>query len=89
MGLRCRKGDMAIVLDPRHTAYGWIVTVLEIYPLARFRGRGLIQDIWEIEHENLSKDSSLPWGCEDKHLLPIRPGDLHETEESEKEIQNA
>ncbi|SCX93593.1 hypothetical protein SAMN05216420_101382 [Nitrosospira sp. Nl5] len=88
MALRCKKGDMAIVLDPEHSAYGWIVDVVYFHRLALLLNTSaekweVCRDVWVIEHANLSKKC----GCEDKYLLPIRPGDLNETEETEKKLE--
>lgn len=75
---------MAIVLDHRHKAYGWIVKVSHIYEKGFFIGYRATSNIWEIQHDNLNIDGDVPWGCEDKYLLPIRPGDLQEHDETEK-----
>lgn len=90
MSLRCRKGDLAMLL--RGFCSGRFVTVKKFVGMASAESfeTGKLewcQDLWEVEVPWLS----LPAGVErvvasDKDLLPIRPGDLRETEEAKKEI---
>lgn len=90
MILRCREGDMAIVLDPLHQAYGCLVDVKEFlgnitpHCVKTGKDRRLI-NAWHIDHERLPITSI--WVCQDRHLLPIRPGDLDEIEETENDRQ--
>ncbi|SEO78357.1 hypothetical protein [Nitrosovibrio sp. Nv6] len=83
--LRCRKGDLAIVLEGK-----WLGRVVEV---GEFIGSAMLSqvlhhDLWLISHKG--KDRHPAFGylyCqEDRYLLPIRPRDLKEVEEAEKEL---
>jgi len=72
--MRCRKGDMAIIIKGAYS--GYVVDALKFigvslganFPLEGAHREGI---------KNIAAD---------KNLLPIRPVDLHETEESEREL---
>jgi hypothetical protein len=79
MSLRCRKGDLAIIVRGRRV--GHVVTVTDYYRFTPEYGHE-----WKIE-------TSFPlpllcdfWFCPDSWLLPIRPSDLQETNETEREV---
>lgn len=92
MSLRCKKDDMAMILKGPYS--GHFVTVKE------FMGRTLVwrlstqmyemhDNLWDIEAPSIPLDPGMRTHCmPDAWLLPIRPGDLQETEEKEKEILN-
>jgi len=76
---RCRKGDLAIVLVG--LSAGQIVDVVEHYPEAIMQDGEVMFDVWHIKHQ--TDDPRVNYFREDKYLLPIRPGDLEETETDE------
>jgi hypothetical protein len=76
---------MAIVIaSPNESTLGWIVKIKE-YLGDSYAG---YRNVWWVEAEN-----NIPplgrWIGSDSWLLPIRPGDLQETDEAEREIENA
>lgn len=85
--LRCKKGDLAIVLKSATGKEGMIVEV------GRYFGRvevdnfaGSMEQAWQVIHS--SHSPRFEYFSEDKDLLPIRPDELNETEETEKELIN-
>ena len=79
MGLRCKKGDLAMVIYGNRNL-GAMVKVLE--PSATYLNTWRIS----VKDERLNPVTGCHWVAEDRNLLPIRPGDLKETEETEKEM---
>lgn len=80
MGLRCKKGDIAIVTSGDRA--GTIVDVI------KFIGEAVdirYSDGWHISHRGESRDPSngLKWICSDSAMRPIRPDELKEEEEKE------
>ena len=76
--LRCRKGDLAIRLDNEYS--GQIVEVGEYHgtvDFPKFGGKEIF-DAWKVLRP--SYEAGFSYYCEDKYLVPIRPGDLDETE---------
>jgi hypothetical protein len=46
-----------------------------------------VSDVWEIHSKSIPrKYPDLPIGLRDSYLSPIRPGDLQETDETEREV---
>jgi hypothetical protein len=91
MTLRCKKGDMAIVLYSIRGNEGKIVDVVRFvgepnWPSDELDG----MDYWAISHrgETHNPDGE-QWIARDCDLMPIRPGDLQETEETEKDLEMA
>lgn len=84
MTLRCKPGDLAIVVGGSANQ-GCVVEVLE------FAGpmHGCI-DCWYISHHGQERDpgSGFRWFVPDAEMLPIRPGDLKEVDETEKEVES-
>ena len=79
--LRCRKGDLAFVLaGPRA---GYIVDVLEYHPRVVLSNGKVMVDAWHTRHP--SYDPDVDFFNRDKNLLPIRPGDLEESETDAEE----
>jgi hypothetical protein len=87
MTLRCRKGDMAYDLGYDPENYGRICTVGEFLGTRRCVD-GIFHDMWEISYgdERINPKTGEKWMESDSALLPIRPGDLGETEETEREL---
>jgi len=91
--LRCKKGDLAIVLKGEYI--GHYVTVIKFIGLAY--GKGMDGSRW---HKDNFWETTFPRGAKaiegtngrggyaDDELLPIRPGDLKETEDAEKEVES-
>lgn len=86
MTLRCRKGDLAMVIkSDAGRAVGKFVDVLEFYGEAHGK-----DNCWFVRYEGSTTDMfGTPYVQPDAWLLPIRPGDLDETEEAEKELEMA
>lgn len=90
MTLRCRKGDIAIVLRSHTGHEGKIVEVKEFIGYAETRDGTVFNDLWAISIGGVSHaPDGIPYGNSDRNLLPIRPGDLDETQEIEKELELA
>lgn len=87
--MRCKKGDLAIVL--RGGFAGYIVDVLDFVGKSHdFKSGEARNNAWAIRvrGETHSPVYGKRFGATDEDLLPIRPGDLKETEtEKEKEIE--
>jgi hypothetical protein len=93
MALRCRKGDMAIIIKGAYS--GYVVDVLQfIGCISATNSEGVlsaVDDAWLISVNSPLKGVHAlrrvtnKVAC-DKYLLPIRPGGLRETEESEREL---
>jgi hypothetical protein len=91
MTLRCKPDDIAIVLDGPYV--GYYVTVLRFLGTAMGRytdgSLGVLDNCWETTLPRGAKRQARTNGkCAftDKDLLPVSPGDLNETEETEKEL---
>lgn len=74
--LKCKTGDLAILLKGNHV--GYIVEVLEFQPFVETVRHGYKHNVWHIHHPDF--DPNFRHCMEDEYLLPIRPGDLDETE---------
>ena len=83
MTLRCRKGDMAFVVKSFSGREGWMVDVVE-YVGTGMTSEGIFPNLWRTSHKN---DGLTSYFSDDSHLLPIRPGDLDESEETEKTLE--
>ena len=81
--MKCRKGDLAIVLQG--PLVGAIVKVLRCAGTLTMSDGEVLVNAWQTHHS--SNNPNWDYFKEDRYLLPIRPGDLKETEEriSEKE----
>jgi hypothetical protein len=77
--LKCKTGDIAILLAGKHV--GYIVEILEFQPFVLTVSHGYKYDVWHINHPDF--DQNFRHCMEDKYLLPIRPGDLDESETDE------
>ena len=92
--LRCKKGDLAIVIKGVYS--GSIVDVLEyVGTKTGITHDGKIevaQNCWRVSspREQIGFHDVLlgEFFAEDHHLLPIRPGDLKETDVAEKEVES-
>ena len=73
---KCRKGDLAILLFG--PCAGYIVDVVEYYGTVAMDNGEVLVNAWHIRHS--SDDVDTEYFREDKHLSPIRPGDLDENE---------
>lgn len=77
--LRCRKGDLAILLTGSYA--GIIVDVLEYHSSVTVSNAPPMVDAWHIRHP--SDEPRTKYYFEDRYMLPIRPGDLDQTETDE------
>lgn len=77
--IRCKTGDIAILLTGPHV--GYIVDILEFQPFVETVRHGYKYNVWHINHSDF--DQNFRHCMEDEYLLPIRPGDLDETETDE------
>ena len=86
--LRCKKGDLAILLRSDLGNEGKIVDVLEFSGRTFFIDGSVSENCWDVSLSGSETDSltGLKWSCPDHWLFPIRPGDLKETEEAEREV---
>ena len=87
--LRCRKGDLAIVIHGSKS--GRICEVSEYLGTTSIEISGqdhVFSDIWKISYHGESHDpiDGCGWACRDSWLIPISPGDMKELEETEKEF---
>lgn len=77
--LRGRKGDLAILLEgPR---IGAIVKVLKYVGALTLSDGQVLVNAWQTHHS--SNEPDCDYFKEDKYLLPIRPGELAESETEE------
>ena len=83
--LRCRKGDLAILLSDGPSA-GFIVDVVKYYGTVEMEDGEVLVNAWHIRHP--SDEPGWQFFTEDQYLLPIRPGDLDETETEELSLVN-
>lgn len=86
MNLRCKKGDLAIVLVEDWA--GYIVEVLDFAGTVKDQYGDTWEDAWLVSKRGEAMIGGRPVAIPDSWLLPIRPGDLKETEETEKEIES-
>jgi hypothetical protein len=77
--LKCRKGDIAIILEG--PCVGFVVDVVEYYGVSEMTDGEVLTNAWHIKHH--TDDPDWNYFKEDKCLLPIRPGDLDESETDE------
>jgi hypothetical protein len=86
MALRCKAGDIAItVAGPR---VGRVVEVIRFLGKANSPIENPGEDYWGIEYRGSPfADTGEWWIARDSYMLPIRPGDLDETEETQKELE--
>ena len=78
--LRCKKGDLAMYLTGWNV--GKIVEVVKYYSVVEMDDGEVLIDAWCVRHPNHELDTT--FFREDKTMLPIRPGDLDETETDER-----
>lgn len=79
--MNCKPGDLAIAIKTaRGMNVGKIVTVVRADTVFYDPG------IWMIECPGVCGPFDGLWRCDDSWLMPIRPGDLHETEDERKEV---
>lgn len=74
--LKCKKGDIAMILTGPYA--GQVVDVVKYYSMIDMSSGVILIDAWEIRHP--SDPRGTRYFKEDKYLLPIRSGDLDETE---------
>lgn len=93
MSLRCKKGDLAMVLFPPYE--GCFVTCMEFLGRVHVIGTdghgGWVDNCWETTFPGdmkAARGTNGKCAIPDEQLLPIRPGDLKETEETEKEVES-
>lgn len=86
MTLRCRKGDMAMIVVGHRS--GSVVDVLDFCG-TRDTCDGVFPDLWYIADrgQETNPENGNHWVCPDSYLIPIRPGDLKETDETEKTLE--
>lgn len=86
--LRCREGDLAVVLAGMYT--GYFVTVGkflgEVHGVDPNGFPGTMPDCWEVEGAGITIRGTQTHACADQRLQPIRPGRTPVTTETEKEI---
>ena len=81
--LKCRKGDLAIVLIGPNA--GLLVDVAKYCGTIEMSDGQVLINAWQVKHP--SDDPDIDYFREDKYLLPIRPGDLEESElDAEKNV---
>ena len=78
--LKCKTGDLAIVLGDCEYE-GYVVTVGAYHGPAVMSDGGVMVNAWRVHH--FFKGTINRIYMEDKYLMPIRPGDLDETETDE------
>lgn len=78
---RCKKGDLAILLEGPYL--GYIVDVVEFCGTKKMTDGTVVVNAWIIRHPSFPPTSISISHAHDKNLLPIRPGDLDETETDE------
>lgn len=80
-GMNCKPGDLAIAIK---TTFGKNVGKIVTVICADI----VLGDpaIWMIECPGVPGPFDGLWLCYDSWLLPVRPGDLHETEDERKEV---
>ena len=74
--LRCKKGDLAMYITGRYV--GKIVDVVEYYGTVAMDDGEVLINAWHVRHPN--HEPGITFFREDKAMLPIRPGDLDETD---------
>jgi hypothetical protein len=91
MTLRCRKGDMAWDLHGGTKYYGRVCDVGEFLGDIKLEDGTIGKDVWRVSYsgETHNLATGLPWVEQDKFLLPIRPGDLDESTETDKTLEFA
>jgi len=80
-GMNCKPGDLAILKKTMHGVFvGKFVTVIEPHEFVGW---------WQIEIPNIRCPITAEgyWAALDSWLLPIRPVDLHETEDDLIEVK--
>lgn len=87
MGLRCKVGDLAIVLRSPTDRAGRICMVDSFVGFANTVNDGLQGDMWAVSYNGETHSGrGFRYGCRDSDLLPIRPEELKEEEEREREL---
>ncbi|ODT75469.1 MAG: hypothetical protein ABS69_10665 [Nitrosomonadales bacterium SCN 54-20] len=86
--LRCKKGDLAMVL--RGLTAGSMVEILEFRGKATsFRTKVVHDNVWLVSCRGETRGADgRRLGKPDEWLPPIRPGDLKETDETEREVES-
>lgn len=82
--LKCRKGDLAILLEGPYS--GYIVDVVEYCGTRQMTDGEIVVNGWRIQHPSFPPPSITRSYARDKNLLPIRPGDLDESETDERSL---
>jgi hypothetical protein len=77
--VKCRAGDLAMYISGCRV--GRIVEVIKYYGVVETRD-GVLTNAWEVRHSD--HDPSSFYFQEDAAMMPIRPGDLKETEETDE-----
>lgn len=78
--LRCKKDDLAMYITGLNV--GKIVEVCEYYPAIEMDDGKVLISAWRVRHPN--HEAGTTFYREDKTMLPIRPGDLDESETDER-----
>ena len=89
MALRCREGDLAIVLHGTFT--GYLVTVGKFQgDLSGLYNAESVNEAWEVcckdILEQYPSDITMVV-CEDRYLQPVRPPKIDKTTETKQEIE--
>jgi hypothetical protein len=84
---RCRQGDLALVLISKRGNEGRFVTVGEFWGNALCDGLEA-ENVWavSVSGQTHNPETGKPWITPDHCLLPIRPGDLDESETDERSL---
>lgn len=82
MTLRCRKGDMAICIKTYHANHVGAIVEIGEFVGAYWQDGKIYDNCWMISYRGIENIALMP----DAWLLPIRPGDLKETDEMEREL---
>ena len=77
--LKCRKGDLALYIAGKRV--GRIVEVVKFYPIVEMSNGEVMVDAWMVRHPDHAPDTE--YFQRDKYMMPIRPGDLEDTEDDE------
>ena len=81
--LRCKKGDLAIVIKSYSGGLGLVVVVGE-YLGKKIVDGGVLMNAWSTFHPR--DKIGIEYISDDADLLPIRPDELKEEEEKEREL---
>ena len=90
--MNCKEGDMAWIVDaPNTDPLGRVATVISLVGRESHARRHKGSPLWHV-HSELPIDivevgPITDFTAPDSALRPIRPGDLHETEDERKEVE--